>query len=135
MKYDLSMTISAIIAVVAVISPIFTAIINNSHQRKMKKIELAQLQYERDILHRKEIFEDYLRKAGNHIGTECASVETSKEYNNAYLLALLYAPISLRHEMMSVNDFVKQDDSESAIFEFEKLIPEIQEYIWQLKIQ
>lgn len=45
LKWDLSITISAIIAVAAIISPILTAVINNVHQRNMKKLELKEKHY------------------------------------------------------------------------------------------
>ena len=41
-KIELTITISVILALAAIISPIFTAIINNRYQLKLKKLELKQ---------------------------------------------------------------------------------------------
>lgn len=65
LKWDLSITISAIIAVAAIISPILTAVINNVHQRNMKKLELKEKHYSQTASYQKEIFENYLRKTEN----------------------------------------------------------------------
>ena len=43
MKFDLNLTITAIIALIALISPIITTIINNRYQLKLKKIELYEI--------------------------------------------------------------------------------------------
>ena len=39
MKLDLTVTITAILGIAAIISPIATALINNHHQLKLKKLE------------------------------------------------------------------------------------------------
>lgn len=43
MQIDLSLTITAIIALCAIVSPIITTGINNAHQTKIKKIEFYEL--------------------------------------------------------------------------------------------
>ncbi len=43
MQIDLSLTITSIIALCAIISPIITTAINNHHQSAMKKIEFYEL--------------------------------------------------------------------------------------------
>ena len=50
MSVDLTITISAILGVAAVISPIATAIINNRYQMKLKKLELQQQHLEKNNL-------------------------------------------------------------------------------------
>ena len=42
MKLDLTVTITAILGIAAIISPIATAIINNHYQLKLKKLEYQQ---------------------------------------------------------------------------------------------
>ncbi|MCM1286283.1 MAG: hypothetical protein NC213_08005 [Acetobacter sp.] len=129
LKWDLSITISAIIAVAAVISPILTAIINNAHQTKMKKLELKQEHYEKSVTYQINIFENYLRKAGKHIGSKFRSLEASQEYTNAYLVALLYAPKELQDSMKNANDCIENSDVASATFLFEKITPKIKRHI------
>lgn len=132
LKFDLSITISVIIAIAAVISPIFTAIINNAHQRKMKLLELKQEHYEKTVSYQRSIFENYLSKAGIYIGTKCTDKNCLKDYNDAYLLALLYAPKGLREKIQSANMHLLPGFDTNAIDEFEKLIPQIQDHIQHL---
>ena len=128
-NFDLSITISAIIAIAAVISPILTAVINNFHQKNMKKIELEREYNEKTISYQKSIFEDYLHKAGDFIGANCSTAEASKAYTNAYLVALLYAPIDLQKLMHEADDYIEIAETNNAMAAFEKLIPAIQEYL------
>ena len=53
MELDLTVTVSVIIALCAIVSPILVAIINNRHQRKMKQLEIAKE-------HKMKAFETYL---------------------------------------------------------------------------
>lgn len=46
MKLDLTVTITAILGIAAIISPIATALINNRHQLKLKKLEYQQKEKE-----------------------------------------------------------------------------------------
>lgn len=43
MNIDLNLTITGIIALCAILSPILTTLINNHHQSKMKKVEIYEL--------------------------------------------------------------------------------------------
>lgn len=132
LKWDLSITISAIIAVAAIISPILTAIINNVHQKSMKKLELKEKHYEKTVSYQKEIFENYLSKTGNYIGSVFTSTKALMEYDNAYLVALLYAPSDLQVLMKNANNAVRSGKVPQALSAFEELIPKIQEYMKQL---
>lgn len=123
LKWDLSITISAIIAVAAIISPILTAIINNVHQRSMRKLELKNEHYEKTVSYQKEIFENYLSKTGNYIGSCFTSTKSLMEYDDAYFVALLYAPSELQTLMKSANTAIRTGKVPQAISAFEELIP------------
>ncbi len=96
-KIDLTITISVIVALCAIVSPIATAIINNRYQLSLKKIDMEQKHLESTILYRKSIFENYLKYAGRCISH--ADPNALKDYGEYYLLALLYAPSELHSEM------------------------------------
>ena len=53
---DLTITITSLLALCAIISPIFTAIINNKYQLKLKKLELGYQEKTDTIIHRINIF-------------------------------------------------------------------------------
>lgn len=126
---DLSITISVIIALAAIISPILTALINNSHQKKMKELELKQNHYEKTISYQRNVFENYLGKTGIYIGAKCNDLATRKAYDEAYLEALLFAPKDLQELMKEANNSLSYNNYDKAIQTFENLIPSIQEYL------
>lgn len=84
-KIDLTVTVSIIIALCAIISPILTAIINNHHQLKLRKLELREKQYENTIVYQRSIFENYLRASGKCITH--ANPDALREYGEYYLIA------------------------------------------------
>lgn len=59
-KFDFTITISVIFALVALLSPIITALINNHHQLKMKRLEI---QYQQKL----KAVEKYLNSVGKYI--------------------------------------------------------------------
>ncbi len=122
-KLDLSFTITAIVALIALISPIFTTLLNNRHQLKIKKLELAQKQSENTVLYKRNIFENYvsaLSKLSAH-----PSNETLEEYGKYYSLAYMYLPESLQGDMSKINSHVLNHNWENISPLFENLIPKI----------
>ena len=119
-ELDLTITISVILGIAAIISPVLTAIINNHHQLKMKKSEEAKVLYERSVLYKREIIENYLRFAGKCIA--CGSESAVPEYREYYYLALLYVPGELKCEMENANYHIECCDFEKANEAFELLI-------------
>ncbi len=64
-EIDLTITISVIVALCAIISPIFTTIINNRHLLKLEESKQKQKLYENTTLHKREVFENYMMYAGH----------------------------------------------------------------------
>lgn len=60
MKIDLTITISVVLALAAIISPIIVSIINNKYQLKLKKIENYDIE-------KLNTFEKYSRAVGNYV--------------------------------------------------------------------
>ncbi len=123
MKFDLTISVTAILGIAAIISPIATAIINNRYQIKLKKLEMQQQKLEKTTYYIRSIFENYLRCAGRCIYN--ADREARKEYGEYYFLALSYAPESLSESFVKINDAIYQDDYNAAIHLLEELKPEI----------
>ncbi len=84
-QIDLSLTVTAIIALAAIISPVIVAILNNHHQFKMKKLEITSSQ-------KFDVIEKYLASAGRVI--ELNSTRNSIEYESNKGLLYLYIPQS-----------------------------------------
>lgn len=129
---NLNVLISAIVAASSVTAPIFTTLINNKHQLKMKKLELEQKHYDDEVTFQKNIFNEYLHKAGLLYGSGF-SKKALEEYGDAYAIALLYAPEEIRKLMIKANNFaLKEPDWKFFLKEIEELAPKIQEHISKL---
>lgn len=96
-QMDASALAAWIALIVAIISPILTAIINNHHQTKMKKIEMS-------IASKLKIIEDYLSSAGQIIyhngeaSTESYSIAIGRIHSASP--RFLWEKISLLDEMI-----------------------------------
>lgn len=96
-QMDASALAAQIALIVAIISPILTAIINNRHQTKMKKIEMS-------IASKLKIIEDYLSSAGQIIyhngeaNTESYSIAIGRIYSASP--RSLWEKISVLDEMI-----------------------------------
>lgn len=64
MKFDTSFTITAIIAFMALISPVVTAIINNHYLAKQKSLEYLETRNQVSSQHKRELFERFLAASG-----------------------------------------------------------------------
>ena len=120
-KFDITITISVIVALCAIVSPIFTAIINNHYQLKLKKIELEQREYEDHVLYERQIYETYLANAGRCIN--CQNLETEREYGASYLVALMHAPPEWREIMIKADRQIATMEREAANDTLETLTP------------
>lgn len=112
-KQDLATTISVIVALAAIISPILTTIINNIYQVKIKKLELKQQRYEQNDLHKRKIFEDFL-SAFNQV-CQLQDPESLSKYSSCYSLVYIYLPSEVRKELGEVNLLINRSLWEEAI--------------------
>lgn len=69
MKIDPTLSFSIILALVALVAPILTAIINNLYLIRMKKLELKQQQISSNKNHIKDCFEEFLSSYGKYVGS------------------------------------------------------------------
>lgn len=129
-KFDLSITISAIIAIAAVVSPILTTLINNHHQARLRKIELKQKHFEETVIYQRKIFENYLRAAGRCAGYNDG--KASQDYHESYFLAFMYVPDTFKPQMQEINQYFYRGDLEAANIKLEQLIPNLQAYMKSL---
>lgn len=112
-KIDLTITISVIVTLVAIISPIFTSVINNIYQLKLKKLELKQSEYEKITLHKRELFENFL-SAFNQV-CHIRTTETVSLYASSYSLIYVYLPPNVRSDLGMVNLLISKHLWDEAI--------------------
>lgn len=79
MESNSTIVLSIVVTFVSILSPIVIAFINNRHLAKMKQLDLAQENFKNVTLHKRELFENYLRLIG----------EFSYEYTTAKTTDLL----------------------------------------------
>ena len=122
-KFDLTITISVIVALAAIVSPILTAIINNHYALKMKRMELKQQEYAQKVAYKREIFENYLR----HLSAAYHSPESEDfiQYARNYQLAYMYLPEELRAKMSRVNHMFSRSVEIEIVDDIDELSAEI----------
>ncbi|WP_059004248.1 hypothetical protein [Bittarella massiliensis (ex Durand et al. 2017)] len=112
MHFDASITITSIIAVCAIISPIATSLINNHHQKTMRKVEL-EYEIQRNLeKHKKVIFEDFIRAAGACI--YYSDGDALKEIGKHIYVVLCYAPEELVGDIKTLENQIRGSNFEEA---------------------
>ena len=99
-----SENITAIIAVAAIFSPIFTAFINGHYQLKMKQLDFEQQSKDKQDWYKREVFENYISAMQEAIFNHEYSV--FQKYGKYYGLASLYAPKELIPMMIELNNYL-----------------------------
>lgn len=112
-KLDLSFTITAIIAICALISPIATTLINNYYQKVMKKLEYEEQEKQRRITRKREIFEEYLCAAGACL--QHHTPEALLAFGRCSARVLCYVPEELQNEIIMLEKFVLARNSSDGL--------------------
>lgn len=94
-------TITAAIAVAAIVSPIITALINNHYQVKLRKLDYVDEQLKNTVYHKRDIFEKYLHYSGRLLYT--GSPDDYMLYYSYYFQALLYVDDELAYDMQDAH--------------------------------
>lgn len=90
MKFDGTVTLSIILAISALISPVIVAVINNHHAFKMRKLELDHEEQHDEVEAVRNIFDNYLESLLVCTSkSELTSTRISK-YASAYGKAIVY---------------------------------------------
>lgn len=70
LKFDATLSLSIVLALVALIAPTITARINNHHAYEMKKLDIKQQRYEQESSHIKQLFEQFLADYGRYTASK-----------------------------------------------------------------
>lgn len=108
MKIDASLTITGIIAFVALLSPIVTAIINNRYQIKIRQLEISDKRYDESISQRKELFENYCQSLSKVVIQKNITTEILNEYASSYGKAILYMSPEDEKLAVSINQMIER---------------------------
>lgn len=108
MKFDLTVTFSLFLSIIAIISPIITAYINNEYNLKIKKLDMYE-QAKRNSL------ENFINAVSSVITLPC--MENLKLYYSALNNLYIYFSIDNTEDIKKLNNqidqFVDGDDSSS----------------------
>ncbi len=122
-EIDLTITVTVVIAVCAIISPVITTLLNNHHLYKMKKLDMKLESQKNSYFYKRGIYEEYLKSASKSI--TLTSNENMSDYGEAYMLALVYFPEDLQKDLISINDFICRYERDEARALLNKLAPKI----------
>jgi len=122
--------LTILIAIIAIASPVLTALINNSHQREMFKLETAQKANVDNNLHIRNVYEQYLKFLGEYVSfklTPGVSLSTVQNYNRYYFNTLFYVSEATANVIKSIDNCLASEDYTNAI----KLSVEVSELLKQ----
>lgn len=104
-KVDLSLTITGVIAICAIVSPIAVAIVNNIYALKFKKMEIR-------VNGQTKALESYLIAVGNIIDSH--SSQKYCNYEACKCIAYAYAPKGAWSEMDKLDKLIKEGKFDDA---------------------
>lgn len=112
-------TVTIVIAICAILSPILVAIINNWYHFKLKKLEVQQQRKKETTAFIQSVYEHYLQSAGRCI-TDCTS-EAEQRYGEHYLIAFIYFPSEFHDSLKNINSAICNGDFTTATKLLEEL--------------
>ena len=122
-KIDPTFSVSAILACAAVIAPVLTAIINNWHNRRMRKMELKHEIYKETVVYQRKLIETYLQKTAKCIETN--TDDQTNDYAESFGAVSLYLPDDLRESVIALDKSIYENDWDAAHDKFIQLLPEL----------
>lgn len=129
-EIDLTISITSVLAICAIVSPILTACINNAHNTKIKKLELKEEKYRNTVLHKRDIYENYLKTAGRCI--YYADSDALKDFGEYHMQALVWADDELFDKMTNISKLMYDEDWRNSRVLLEEIAPLIHEKIEKL---
>ena len=126
--------LTILIAIIAIASPILTALINNWYQIKLKKLEIEKQRQISEVQHKIGILENYLKFAGRATNPLNNQYEHFTDYGETYLLALLYVPESIQTYMTNADAFIKEKNFQDAKEQLVLAIPLIKAVIKEIQL-
>lgn len=97
---DLTVTISVILGIAAIISPVLVSITNGIIQYKMKKLELREETYKRTVLRKQEVLENFIKSLSACVTHQ--NDQSLKELGECYPIAYMYFSDDVRKTMSEV---------------------------------
>lgn len=106
---DWSGLVAMIVSFCALLSPMLTALCNNWHQQKMKRMDYEHQEHDERIKREREIYEGYIRAAGAAI--QSPTVENLQEYGSHSALAAYYVPKEIQKDILAMDKLISYETS------------------------
>lgn len=104
-KIDASLTLTGIVALAAIISPVIVAFMNNQHAYKMKKLEIQSQK-------QSQAFENYMLSIGSIL--DDYSTQNFCDYEARKCLAYMYAPKDAWAKMDILDALIQDEKFDDA---------------------
>lgn len=127
MQFDLTITVTAILGIAAIISPIATTIINNRYHLKMRRLDSEIELRKENSFYNREIYENYLKSTFKYLKRH--DVDTKHEYSEYYALALIYFPESLLNQITEIDSILRSAQLANAFDKVEELSKDIRKIL------
>lgn len=127
---DLSFTITAIIAVCSLISPIVTTLINNHHQKVMKQLEYREKEKSYKLERKRQIYENYIRAAGSCV--QLLSRETLSEFGKYSSQILCYVPEDLQEDIITMEKLINEHNMVKALSLLDHIVLKLRPILQEL---
>lgn len=122
LKIDFTLTLSILIAVIALVSPIITTVINNRHQLKLKKIDM----YEEA---KRKALSEFIENAQEYLLKPSYIEPTVKYYSSLDKLFLYFTDIDLNTFTPFDKASKNTDDYSTATIELTKIVQALSKQI------
>ena len=130
MQWSLDWTVGSILAASAVISPIITAIINNKHLAKMRKMDREDEKYKNTDAYKRKLIETYLQKTAGCINNK--QTENNVEYSESFGRLVAYVSGRIQKQMIEIDGYLHSLEYEKARVAFIELIPQLTDIVQKL---
>lgn len=127
---DLSFTITAIIAICALVSPIITTLINNHHQKVMKQLEYQEEEKVHNAERKRQIYENYIRAAGSCVQMLCR--ENLSEFGKYSSQILCYVPDDMQEDIIALEKLIIEHNTVKALNLLDNIVLKLRPILQEL---
>lgn len=96
---------------ISIITPTISLLLNNLHQRKLKRLELRHQKEMEYYQKQSEVFKNFLKCSGSHLRSINGDVFA---YTSAYHELFMYVPCEYWDQLIAFNEAVCSKDSDPA---------------------
>lgn len=124
---NVALTVAVVTAISAVLSPILTAIINNIHATRMRKMELFTSK-------RISVINQFVADVGEYLAAANYDEEEEDRFSASLCAVFLYAPKSIWQDLDAFIVLLRSGDKNKAKEQFPDITKKLSSSVTKLKI-